>query len=665
MIPLRILLGIFLTAWLVVGLVLPGCQGYEAIPQLVSVLDVGPKVVSQGDTLGITGASFPVKKAGRVLFQGELLRPGQEAERGVEVEAEGISPEGGKVEVQVTDDLLQQFCGRADIALHTTFRGTVQVIFPAVTAGALPITGSLQDVVLDFRPSNPRKAQQIAQQEESEHVLGMLGFKVNEEPIASGGLLIREVEDGSSAQQAGIKPGDALVSLDGWSILEQSDVIPSGRQRFGVFGVVRDGVLSERHVALRGYRPGAASDLVAVGAVLGSVAAIFLFLASPLGRALGWIERWAARGAVASAGRRNVLLWILSCLVAFWRGDASHAGSDALPYVVFLVASALCSSLPFSRQIVGLEPDIGTTLLPALALALVVALGAGRHPQKQRWSPVQGLRLMLWTLLYHLPTLTAVACTVALSGSLILHDVVRFQGGEPWNWLVFRTPVGPLLLLLFFAPATLDRSAPPTLLPDADPAALENPAAPRPRSGTGGALSWGAIFLLCGVGAALFLGGWALPFVDRATQARLFPLQVLGALFFLCKIWVLALVIAIARETLPKLRMDQSTRPLLHWFLPLSLTAGAITAAWLLLEPGPLIRRVVAVVGTILVSLLVVHLIRRIAFAVRTAGAQPHVSPFLLTFRWVLPPVRGYRSRHREHITSLQIQPPRHPLQPL
>ena len=626
---LRPLLALLLPAFFALAALLPGCRGYEALPQLVTLLDAGPRVTTQGDTLELNGASFPVKKPGRVLLLGELLRPGQEPERGVEVEAEGISPNGTKVEVPVTDGLLARVCGRPDVALHTTFRGTVQVIFPAVTPGALPITGSIQDVVLDFRPAGVRKAQHNAQEEEAGRVLGMLGLRVQEEPVASGGLLVQGVEEGSSAQQAGLQAGDVLVSLDGWTLLDRTDLIPSGRQRFGILGVQRDGAVVERHVALRGYRPGAASDLVAVGAVLGSLAAIFLFLASPLGRALGWVERWAARGAAASAGRRNVLLWLLSCLLAFWRGDASHAGSDALPYVVFLVASGLCSTLPFSRAIVGLEPDVGTALLPALALSLVVALGAGRHPQKRRWSPVQGLRLMLWTLLYHLPTVAAVACVVALSGSLMIHDVVRFQGGEPWNWVALRTPVGPLLLLLFFAPAALDRSPIPTALPDIDPSVLSSPAAPRPRGGAGGALGWGATFLLCGAGAALFLGGWSVPFVDRAVQERLFPLQALGALLFLLKTWLLALGIAVARETFPRLRVDQSTNPLLRWFLPLSLAAGGVTAAWLLLDPGPLVRRVIAALGTGLVTLLLLHASRRVALAVRTAGAQPHVSPFL------------------------------------
>ncbi len=618
-------------AWpLLLALAAPaaGCRAYEPLPQLVSLVDVGPRSTSQGDTLELSGASFPVKKTGRVLLIGDLLRPGQEPERGIEVEAEGMSPDGMRVEVPVTEALLARLCGRAEMAVHTTFRGTVQVVFAPVTPGALPITGSMQDVVLDFRPAHPRKAQVQAQQEEADRVLALLGLTVADEAAGSGGLMVRSVEDGGAAQQAGLKPNDVLMSLDGATLLERADAIPSGRQRFATVVVQREGGIAERHLPLRGYKPGAAGDLVGVGALLGAAAALMLLLASPLGRAFGWAERWAARGASAP-GRRNPIVWLASCLLAFWRGDAAHAGSDALPYVVFLLASGLCSTLPFSRAIVGMEFDVATVLLPAVVLAAVVALGAGRRPDGVRWSPLNGVKLALWTLLHHLPTIAATACVVAQSGSLLLSDAVRAQGGEPWTWTALRTPVGPLLLALFLAPTLLDRAAPATRLPDAEPLALTSPLAPLPRAGVGGALGWGATFLLCGVASALLLGGWSLPLVDRATQERVFALQALGALLFLVKTWALALAVAVVRETVPRLRIDQATRPLLTRWLPLTVLAGAFTAVWMLAEPGPLVRRVVAGAGSALVVVMLGLLARRVATAVRGAGAQPHVSPFL------------------------------------
>jgi NADH-quinone oxidoreductase subunit H len=517
------------------------------------------------------------------------------------------------------------------VAQHTTFHGTVQVAFPAVTAGALPITGSLQDVTLDFKPANPAKHRLATQTEEGERVATMLGLRISPDRISSGGLLISEVADGSSAQQGGIQRGDLLLSLDGWTLLDRSDLLPTGKQRFAVFGVVRSGEPGpmERHVSIQGYKPGAASELLWVGVLLGTAAAIVLFFASPLARGLTWLDRWASRAALAGAGRRSLIVWLMSCLVAFWRGDAAHAGSDALPYVVFLLASGLCSLLPFTHHIISLEPDAGTLLLLPLLLASVVAIGAGQHPQSRVRAFGRGLALAGWTALFHVPTILATACVVLQSGSLMLHDIVRSQGGEPWHWHAVRTPAGPLTLLLFFAPVLLDRSAVPSLIPDAEPSALSNWASPRPRGGLGSALWWGSVFVLCGLAAALFLGGWAVPFLDRAMQTRVFALQALGAVLFLLKAWLLALGVAVARETLPRLRIDLGTSALGRWFIPMGIACMTMTAGWIWWEPSVVARKAVGATCCVLVALLVTHVARRLGGVVRAAGAQPHVSPFL------------------------------------
>ena len=63
--------------------------------------------------------------------------------------------------------------------------------------------------------------------------------------------------------------------------------------------------------------------------------------------------------------------------------------------------------------------------------------------------------------------------------------------------------------------------------------------------------------------------------------------------------------------------------------LPTSLLCFAATAGFLLLDPAPMVRRVLATVACGLLTVLFVHVVRRLAAAVRGAGAQPQVSPFL------------------------------------
>lgn len=623
------LLGLLLV---VLAALTTSCQSREAVPQLLTVLDAGPRVVSPGEVIEISGTSFPPKKAARVTFVGSIMRPGHGPDEGVEIEAEGSSPNGAKLEVLLADALVARFCGPKDAALHATFRGDVEVSFAPVTAGALPLTGTLHDVVIDVRPGNDRRAAQAALRDEADRVLSMLGVRVSDDAATTvGGLVVTEVQDDSAASSAGIARGDVLLSLDGWTILDKGDVIPSGKSRFARFGVLRAeiGQVVERQVELRGYKPRGSTDLLAVGLILSGVSTILLFFASPVARWLTWIDRWAGRAALAGHGRKNIVLWLLSCLLSFWRGDAGQAGTEVLPYVVFLVASGLASLLPFGKAALLVEPDAATTFIVPLALSLVVALGSGQHAKTGRYSPVASLKLALWMLAYHLPSAAAGLCVMAMTGSISLADIVRSQSGAPWQMHALKSPVGPLLVLLFFAPIILDRAPARTSIPDAEPLAITGVHALRDRAGVAGSMHWGSMFLLCALGTALLFGGWSLPFVDPGTQSRSFALEALGALLFLVKTWGLSLLCAVLRETFPRVRVDQSGSPLLRFFLPLTAAAAALTAGWLVWDPAPVFRQTISLVGAVMLLALFAHVLRRLSVVVKTAGAHPHVSPFL------------------------------------
>lgn len=621
---LRLCLG---ALWLTL---LPACRTQDLAPELLGIVDVGPRAVGLGDSIDVAVTNLPPRKTARVTITGALHRPGHEPEEGLDLDVQGVV-NGPRVEVPVDEQLMQRLCGAPDVAEHTTFRGAIRVSFTAATPGALPITGSIGDVAIDLRPPPDRKARREARLTEAERSLGTIGLRVADEPRAGGGLVVTDVAQGSAADQAGLRAGDAVVGLEGWNVFEKADLLPSGRGRSAVFSVVRAGESSPTaiDVELRGYKPGAASDLLWVGLLLGTAASAILFLASPLARALGWLDRFAARATLAHAGRRNVVTWLLGSLLAFWRNDASHGGGDALPYVVFLAASGLCSLLPFGRQVTGLEPDAVTLVASSTLLSCAVAIAQGERPGRGGWSPIAGLRLGAWTALYHLPTAISVGCAMLMVGSFHLADVVRAQGGAPWHWQALRTPAGLPMLLLFFAPVLLDRSPPASKIPDAEPAALSNLTTRARQGGIARPLAWGSTFVLCGLAAALFLGGWSLPFVERSAHDRHFALQALGALLFLLKTWALALGVAVARETLPRVRVDQTGSPWAALAMPLSIATAALTAGWLAWDPSTVVRRATAGVVTLLTAALCVHVARRLAQGVRAAGAQPHVSPFL------------------------------------
>jgi NADH-quinone oxidoreductase subunit H len=379
--------------------------------------------------------------------------------------------------------------------------------------------------------------------------------------------------------------------------------------------------MAERSVALRGYRPRGSTDLLGVALVLGTAAAAIVFFASPLGRALTWLERWTGRSGPRRG--RDAVAWMATSAHALLGGKGDPV-AELWPTLAVLGTSALIAAAPFARSLVGVGPDVGTGLVLATTLAVALALTSGRKKEKQAWSFRESVRLAGWTLSHHLPALAAVACAVALTGSLSMSDLVAAQGGEPWHWLAVRSPAGPLMLALTLWPVMLEIRGPRVALPDAITDA--------PRTDDGAVLppaAWAATLLLSSVASAAWLGGWALPFVDMAAQGRSFPLTALGAIFFLAKTWALALAMATLRAVLPRFRLDQTGRPLVSIGAPAALAGIAVTAGWIAWDPAPIVRRGVAAVLCGLTLLLIVHALRRMAGATRGA-AQPQVSPFLL-----------------------------------
>src|SRR3954465_9158108 len=154
--PAQRLFALVLTAVALLASV--GCVSTEAPPQLLNVLDFAPREAEVGDRLEVIGAGFPEGKTAHVLFKGTLNRPGHKPIKGVEIETEGASSSADKIEMTFTEGLQTAFCGAGDEAVHTTFNGDVIVSFPASTGGALPITGSVRGVRVDFRPPNARRA---------------------------------------------------------------------------------------------------------------------------------------------------------------------------------------------------------------------------------------------------------------------------------------------------------------------------------------------------------------------------------------------------------------------------------------------------------------------------------------------------------------------------
>ena len=428
-----------------------GCDARDASPNLLEVSDLNPHALEVGDRLTLSGSGFPEGRAAKVSFQGDVFRAGRSPLRDVTIVATAQASDPHSIAVTLSPDLAREFCGAGD-AVHATFRGATNAAFQARESGAPPVRGTLEGVILDVNPASISKQALAAHEAEAQRFAEYAGMAVvhSEERDV---LLVDTVDPEGRASRAGLLPGDALLELDGVRLASFSDLIPPPRARLSHVSVRRGDEPAPSTFALdvSGFQPGSPSELAPAATLLGFAVALLLLFASPLGRALSWLEgRLAAQ--IRDRGRPSAWSRARGDLksLGFVRVALSELPSSPLPYFVFIMDSAWLTLLAMNRTIWARELDLPVLFLGSLTALCATALVVGGRAPGRRFSLLSGLRHVLLTLVFQAPVLSAMACAVLLSGSLRSDDILAAQGGWPWQWFAFASPValGIFVLLL-------------------------------------------------------------------------------------------------------------------------------------------------------------------------------------------------------------------------
>jgi NADH-quinone oxidoreductase subunit H len=645
----------------------------EGSPQLIQVLDVAPREAEAGDRLEIIGAGFPQGRAAHIEFRGTLRRPGERPLRDAIIAAEGVVLGPQQVELHVTDELEALFCGVADQAAHTTFEGEIDVAFDAANTGAPPIAATLFKVTIDLHPPSPRPELTAKHEAEGERALRFLGLRVSPIAPSSGGLVIDKVTAGSRADEGGIIAGDILQRFDGVRVGSAADVIPSPGAQTVTLSVRRGTDPREqlRQVSLDGFRSAAPKELLAAATVLVAAAAIVFFFFAPSATAWGWIDRRIAarlrqtltRGASPSLSSPSIFRSLARALASYaravWaRESAPSDGSSILrfaPRAALLALVALFAVMPFRQYLLAANLDVALLFLLAMTSLVTIALLTGGWSAGPSYSFVRALGSALQVVSFALPAAIAVSCIVIMTGSFRVQEIIHAQGGWPWEWYLFRNPVTVALFFLFFSGALAERAPRTTTgahaLDEADfrsdpasVAATRAPRAPQPAASSSGrahvfdAAEWVSTFAMCGIAAAVFLGGWQLPGVAPGQEDARLGTQLLGSATFVAKALVLLGAVAWVRWAVPRVAMDRMLAFSWTWLVPLSLVGFAMTAAWVYWSPARGIQSIISIGMCALAVLFAASFARRLHHhivgrparpAARERRGEAHLNPFL------------------------------------
>jgi NADH-quinone oxidoreductase subunit H len=254
------------------------------------------------------------------------------------------------------------------------------------------------------------------------------------------------------------------------------------------------------------------------------------------------------------------------------------------PYISFAASFTAYLALPFANGWVVQHVHTGVFfILAVLGLEVFGVILAG-YASGSKWSLFGAMRQAAQVVSYEVPMGLCVVVPVLICGTLDLVAISNMQAGLFTNWLVFHDPFTFGVFWVYFTCAVASVNRAPFDLAEAESELVAGFLTEY--SG----LRWSfffmaeyaSMFLVSGLAAILFFGGWNGPipifdwigwsYVEGETAGRLtgYLANIGGCVNFIFKAVVGVGVMMWARWTLPRLRIDQVMTTCLKYCVPLS-----------------------------------------------------------------------------------------------
>jgi NADH-quinone oxidoreductase subunit H len=214
-----------------------------------------------------------------------------------------------------------------------------------------------------------------------------------------------------------------------------------------------------------------------------------------------------------------------------------------------------------------------------------------------KWSLFGGMREAAQVVSYEVPIGLCVVVPVLIVGSMNLVTIGEAQTGLFTNWLIFHDPFTFAVFFVYFTCAVASVNRAPFDLAEAESELVAG--FHTEYSG----LRWsfffmaeyGSMFLVSGLAAILFFGGWNGPIPifhaigwaytpdDTTWRVTGYIAQVAGVMNFILKATLGVTVMMWVRWTLPRLRIDQVMTTCLKYCVPLAAICFVGAMTWKLM----------------------------------------------------------------------------------
>ena len=267
------------------------------------------------------------------------------------------------------------------------------------------------------------------------------------------------------------------------------------------------------------------------------------------------------------------------------------------PLLTFILAFIAWAAIPFAPGWVISDLNVGILYIFAISSLGVYGIIMGGWASNSKYPFLGALRSAAQMLSYEVSIGLVIINVILLAGTMNLTQIVTQQSGWIWNWFAFGGGMSTLptiivmfpMAIVFFVSALAETNRPPFDLPEAESELVagyqvEYSSTPYLLFMIG---EYANIVFMCAMISLLFFGGWHPGFPTDFLQswpefaANLFYFAV-----FFSKIVFWFCMIALVKAFVPRYRYDQLMR--LGWkiFLPTSLVAVVVVAAWRVFAVG-------------------------------------------------------------------------------
>jgi NADH-quinone oxidoreductase subunit H len=271
------------------------------------------------------------------------------------------------------------------------------------------------------------------------------------------------------------------------------------------------------------------------------------------------------------------------------------------PYISFCAVFSTFLALPFANGWVALELNAGAFFLLAVMGLEIFGVILGGYASGSKWSLYGAMREAAQVVSYEIPLALCVVVPVLICGTMDLVEIGQSQAGWFTNWLILHDPFTFCTFWIYVTCATASTNRAPFDLPEAESELVAGFLTEY--SGFRWVIffmaEYAAMFVVMGLAAVLFLGGWNGP-IPVARLLGLTPEN--GALFgwignllglcnFIAKAVFGVTCMIWARWTLPRLRIDQVMTTCLKYCVPLASAMMAGVMLWCFFLPDGLIAK--------------------------------------------------------------------------